>query len=313
MTAPIRFPAGLRARRFLGLGAAAAALTTNAVAGQADSALAPSPFVYDRRAALELSDSLLRDESGILVHALSYASPKGGRATGLLFVPRDSGRFAGIVVQHGAPGSARGEESLALAIARLGAVVVAIDAPWARRNAPPFGFTPQDSVDQVQLIVDLQRAVDLLLARKDVHPLRLGFVGRSYGAAMGALLAGVEQRLATYVLQVGDGGLVAHFTGPDDLPGPPRGVTPTAWKRWLAAMEPIEPIRFVRRASPASLYFQSARRDELIPLMDAERLHRAGSRPKVTSWYDSGHRLDEKAMTDMLQWLHRTVAIRAPE
>jgi uncharacterized protein len=298
--------------QFLGLGAAAAALIPSAAAGQTDSARAPSPFVYDRTAALELSDSLLREESGVLVHVLSFASPKGGRATGLLFVPRDSGRFPGIVVQHGAPGTAGTVESLALAIARRGAVVVALDAPWARRNAPPFSFTPQDSVDQVQLIVDLQRAVDLLLARKDVHPLRLGYVGRSYGAAMGALLAGVERRLVTYVLQVGDGGLVAHFTGPDDLPGPPRGVTPQAWQRWLAAMQPMEPIRFVRRAAPASLYFQSARRDELIPLIDAERFHRAGSRPKVVSWYDSGHRLNEKAMTDMLQWLHRTVAIRAP-
>ena len=33
---------------------------------------------------------------------------------------------------------------------------------------------------------------------------------------MGGLLAGVEDRLRAYVLQVGDGGLVTHMTGPED-------------------------------------------------------------------------------------------------
>ena len=33
---------------------------------------------------------------------------------------------------------------------------------------------------------------------------------------MGGLLAGVENRLKAYVLQVRDGGLVTHLTGPED-------------------------------------------------------------------------------------------------
>ena len=56
--------------------------------------------------------------------------------------------------------------------AARGAVVLAIDAPFARRGGDPFVFSPRDSLEQVQLIKDLQRAVDVLLARSDVDSAR---------------------------------------------------------------------------------------------------------------------------------------------
>src|SRR3712207_4507595 len=179
-------------------------------------------FAYDRAAPLALRDSLrMTDADGVRVYAVSFASPRGGRAAGLLCVPSGSGPFAGILLQHGMPGNA--EETLVFArnLARHGAVVLSLDAPWARRGGPVVAFTAQDSADQVQLITDMQRGIDALVARRDVDPARLAYVGVSYGAAMGALLAGVERRLKTYILAVGDGGLVSHLTGADDPPGGP--------------------------------------------------------------------------------------------
>ncbi|MGE0554460.1 MAG: hypothetical protein AB7R55_13610, partial [Gemmatimonadales bacterium] len=38
-------------------------------------------FQYDRSAPLRLTDSLLRIEHGVAIHEISFASPKGGRAT----------------------------------------------------------------------------------------------------------------------------------------------------------------------------------------------------------------------------------------
>jgi hypothetical protein len=93
---------------------------------------------------------------------------------------------------------------------------------------------------------------------------RLAYVGISYGAAMGGLLAGVEDRIKAYVLAVGDGGLVSHFTGPDDTDGPLQRLPAADRERWLAAMRPIEPIRFIGRAAPAALLFQAGTKDELI-------------------------------------------------
>lgn len=98
--------------------------------------------------------------------------------------------------------------------------------------------------EQIQLIVDFRRAVDLLRARPEIDADRIGYLGVSYGGAMGGLLAGVEDRLSAVVLVVGDGGLVAHFTGAEYEGGELVRLDPAARDAWLAAMEPSEPLYY---------------------------------------------------------------------
>jgi pimeloyl-ACP methyl ester carboxylesterase len=138
---------------------------------------------------------------------------------------------------------------------------------------------------------------------------RLAYVGVSYGAAMGGLLAGVEHRIKAYVLAVGDGGLVSHFTGPDDTDGPLQRLPAADRERWLAAMRPIEPIRFIGRAAPAALLFQAGTMDELVPQPDARRYQQAASQPKQVRWYGAGHELNCTARKDMMAWLAHHIRI----
>ncbi len=270
------------------------------------------PFSYDRHGDLGVTwrDTVSAGPIGIV--DLSYRSPKGGSVPAYLYVPAGPGPHAGIVLMHGMPGSRENGRSAAIDFARRGAVVVAISAPFARPGGPrnnPVLFTVQDSVEQVQLIVDLQRAVDLLLQRKDVDPERLAYVGGSYGGAMGGLLAGVERRLKGYVLVVGDGGLVAHFTGSEDAGGPLDQLPAERRSRWLAAMEPIEPSRWIGRAPPAQLLFQNGRADRLVPAADAARYHEAAGEPKTVIWYDSGHRVTPEMSRDRISWLAQLIGI----
>lgn len=266
-------------------------------------------FDYDRAAPLELQSSEIGTEDGVAIHQISYASPKGGRVNGRLFVPRGSGPFAGVVLAHGMPGNAEAFTGRGVYIARHGAVVIAIDAPFNRRPGGPLTRTPRDSTEQVQLIVDLQRAVDVLVARPDVDSARLAYVGRSYGGATGALFAGVERRLKTYVLAVADGGVTTRFTGPG-APQPPPGEEARA-RAWLAAMQPIEGIRFVGRAN-GSILFQNARQDQFVTVARAEALHAAAAGPKEVRWYDTPHALNPAAHVDQLRWLHQTVGTTPP-
>src|SRR5688572_4396486 len=175
-------------------------------------------FTYDVAAPLNLQETVEATNNGVQVSAISFNSPAGGSATGLLFDPvtRSSLR-PGIVLMHGMPGTARNMTGLGQLLAQHGAVVIAIDAPFARRAGQPVQFAAQDRAEQIQLIMDLQRAVDVLRARVNVDDERLAYLGISYGGAMGALFAGVERRLKTAVLVVADGGLVSHFTGPEDV------------------------------------------------------------------------------------------------
>jgi dipeptidyl aminopeptidase/acylaminoacyl peptidase len=167
-------------------------------------------------------------------------------------------------------------------------------------------FDEPDRREQIQLIVDLRRVVDLLVARGDVDPDRIGYLGVSYGGAMGGLLAGVEHRIAAFVLRVGDGGLVEHFGTRNDAGGSLPAMSPARRERWLAAMRPVEPLRYVRRAT-APLLFQSGRQDDVVPPADARRYQAAAPEPKDVEWYDAGHFLPPKADCDAAVWLARHI------
>ncbi len=266
-------------------------------------------FAYDVNAPLNLQRTIESTSNGVEVSRISFGSPGGGSATGMLFDPvtRSSLR-PGIVLMHGLPGSARVMANYAQVLAQHGAVVIAIDAPFARRGGDPVRFTTEDRAEQIQLIKDLQRAVDVLRAQANVDDERIAYLGISYGAAMGAPFAGIEQRLKAAVLVVGDGGLVSHFTGPEDRDFM-AGLSCATRVAWFRAMAPIEPIRFIPHASPTPLLLQSGRTDNLVPEADARTLHAAAPEPRTIQWYDAGHGLNQQALWDRHDWLVEEIGL----
>jgi len=278
-----------------------------ALASEADRKL----FAYDVNAPLNLKKVVESTNNGVEVSAISFSSPDAGTVTGLLFDPvtRSSLR-PGIVLMHGMPGTARGMAALGRLLAEHGAVAVAIDAPFARRGGQPVRFGTEDRAEQIQLMKDLQRAVDVLRARPNVDDERIAYLGISYGGAMGALFVGIERRIKAAVLVVGDGGLVSHFTGPEDL-NFMSGLSCATRVNWFRAMTPIEPIRFIAHASPTALLLQNGRLDNLVPVADAEALHTATREPRTIHWYSAGHGLNQQAMFDRLDWLHKEIGLDA--
>jgi dienelactone hydrolase len=269
-------------------------------------------FGYDDHAPISVRTVDSWQDGYLRVRSISYASPRGGRVPALIVAPSGDGPFAGLIVQHGLPGDKFQVLPIAEDFARTGAVVVAIDTPWSRRKELP-DFTERDRADQIQLMIDLRRAVDLLQSRDDVDDNRIAYIGVSYGAAMGGLLAGIEDRIAAFVLASGDGGLVSHFTGTGAYgEGPLSGLSPARRKRWLDAMRSIEPIRWIGRAD-APILFLSGRNDELVPPADARKYQRAAHEPKDVRWYDSGHILPSEAMCDAARWLQERIGIAADE
>jgi hypothetical protein len=275
-----------------------------------------SVFDYDAKAPLDVQVVSTQKEGTLTLQEITYASPKGGRVPATLIVPDGKGPFAGILLMHGAPGTRDRMLPEARELAQRGAVTIAINAPFSRPGRAPedmIRFDERDRDDQIQLIVDLRRAVDVLLARKDVDPARLAYTGRSYGGAMGGLLAGVEKRIKAYALVVGDGGLVAHFTGIDDRGRSPLEQMPREERqRWLAAMQPIEPVRFVGKAAPSHLLFQNGMQDQLVPPVDGRAYQEAGSEPKTLLWYQAGHQLNDEAVRDRHLWFAEMIGIEKP-
>ena len=119
---------------------------------------------------------------------------------------------------------------------------------------------------------------------------------------MGGLLAGIEERIAGFVLAVGDGGLVTNQTGPNDSQWPFANLTPAQQQAWLDLMGPIEPIYYVGQ-SVAPVLFQSGMRDEVVPPEDAAAYHLAGNERSEVRWYDAGHGLNYATRCDAAAWL----------
>ncbi|MBI1895847.1 MAG: acetylxylan esterase, partial [Acidobacteria bacterium] len=210
-------------------------------------------YDYDPKAPLEVVTNGIEQRPGAAVHDISYASPKGGRITAYLVVPQGKGPFAGMLFMHGGNGSRSSLLPGALLYAKAGAVCLLIDSPLNGARSKPgerlVDLTkPEQTRDaMIQTIIDLRRGIDLLLARADVDPARLGYIGASYGGIIGGVLAGVEKRIKAYALLVG-GGSFADFIRASEHPNAVRtrqALTPEQLRRNLEILEPLAAIHYI--------------------------------------------------------------------
>jgi hypothetical protein len=218
----------------------------------------------------------------------------------------------GMVILHPSGTPAKGMASYAQYYAMHGAIVIVIDAPYFRRGGTSIlTFMSLDRHEQIQLMKDLRRAVDVLIATGQVDPARIAFDGYSYGGSLGAGFVGIEPRLRAAVLATPDGGLVTHVTKPATLP---TFVTMSCSTRalWIHAMTPIEPIRFIPHAAAPALLIQAGRFDDLVVPADVQALYdAAGSPQKELRWYDTGHVLPQQALLERHDWLRQQIGIDA--
>jgi dienelactone hydrolase len=276
-------------------------------------------FAYDADAPLNLQQSVDSIRDGVEFSSISYDSPAGGSATGIMYLPVGrSGPRPGVVVMHGSTSpsgpvqGARAAQFMMLELAERGAVAIGIDAPYARRSglsSPRLPLEMRDRAEHIQLMQDLQRAVDVLLARGDVDPARLGFAGYSHGAMIGVAFAGIERRLKAAAIVAGYGGNVTAVTNTVLLPQLAAFSSCAARNAWLRDNVPIEPIRFISGAAPTALLFQIGRFDPFVLPEDAQAAFDAASSPKEVLYYDSGHALPPQAALDRLDWLATHIGI----
>ena len=271
-------------------------------------------FVYDSTAPIDLKMRLFERDSGVEVYEADYASPKGGRVPAFVVAParRANGRRAGMVFGHWGPGDRTEFLAEAKLYARAGVVSVLIDYPWVR-PAPwrrPV-FTPKTTSEQdrdtfIQAVVDLRRALDVLLGRPDVDRGRLAYVGHSYGAQWGAILTAVDRRMRATVLIAGVPSFASIYRDSDD-----PGIVELRQEIGLSALEAhlkivgvLDAINYVKYSSPIPVLFQFARLERNFDEKAMRQYFEAAGRPKEVRWYTTGHELnDVRALRDRALWL----------
>ena len=259
-------------------------------------------FAYDQRSALHYSEESTADVGGVSVRDISYDSPRGGRTEAILAVPAGGGPFAGIVFMGGLGSTKLAMRGDAIDYAKGGAVGISISQSQTRPGHPAiFSYAASDRDEIIATVLDLRRAVDILLSRGDVDARRIGFEGFSHGAATGGILAGVEHRISAFLLK--SGGSLAFLER--DYPR-----SKGAKAEYLALMASVDQIRYISFAAPSVVFLQNGTQDGFFGLDDMRRWHATASDPKITKLYEAGHELDDQATADGVAWLMERLSLQ---
>jgi dienelactone hydrolase len=276
-------------------------------------------FDYNHETPAEVRKKVVERRAGVTIFDYSYASPTDGRVPAYLVVPKGKGPFAVVLYGHwmmpGSPLRNRKEFlEEAILMARSGAICLLPDTPLVRPGVTP-DLDPmhgQAAHAQLQMAVEFRRGLDLLLARPDVDPSRVAYVGHSFDAAVGAKLAAVEKRIGSFVLMAGG------FSDEEYLFDPDNAEMVEVRKRegderiheLFRRFPWDDPVHYIPHSAPAAVFLQYGRFDQPIPERVARRDFAKFGEPKHIGFYDAGHELNAAARRDRVHWLVRRLSLR---
>ncbi len=231
-----------------------------------------------------------------------------GDVPATLVAPAGGGKHPLVVFVHWGQGDRREFQREAVFLAGLGVESLLVDAPWNRPGRKIDMLQHADTVTET--VEDVRRGLDFLAKRPGVDAKRIAFVGHSFGAHVGAVLAGSDKRLVAFVLM---GGLASAVDGwrTSTHPAMVAARGQPGFDAAMAALAPIEPEKVIAKAT-APLFLQFARRDEFVSLGQAERLLAAAPEPKIFRFYEGGHGFGERARADRVAWLALRLGVASP-
>ncbi len=284
--------------------ASAGALTACGGGGNSHSSSGPT-FAYDASRPLDLRTQRTTREAGVAIRDVSFKGAAGETIPAYLVVPRGKGPHPAVIYAHGSGGSRRDLLPSAVGLAERGAVALALDMRYSAarsRQSLPQGIegVRVATDNEIESVVEVRRAVDLLDSLPYVDKHKIGYVGWSAGARTGAITAGVEHRIRFYDLLAGGALPVSNYVA--ESPKDSRAEVEDLLGK-------TDPLHFVALAAPSSLLFQDGRHDEVVPRKALVGLERSASKPKQLRWYDSGHVPSQRAWTDSLKWLSQRLGL----
>jgi dienelactone hydrolase len=284
---------------------------------------------YDKSAPLNIKQAGVQHRGHATVHDIAYTSPVGDRGAAVgpnggivasyLVVPAGKGPFPTVIYGHWCmPGSEKKNrtEFLDEAIVLAGSGVLSllpdhvIVHPGFKEDDTPLNEN-QIAVE-VQQDVNLRRGADLLLARKDVDPKRLAYVGHSCDASAGGFLSGIDKRFKAFVIMAG--GLSDEVNkATKSFQDYRQKVGPDKFDAFLAKFAWIDAGKYVSRAAPASMFLQYATDEPFLNGDIAKRYFEIVSEPKRLKIYQAQHALNSEATRDRVAFLAQQLSFKAPD
>ena len=262
-------------------------------------------FRYKNNPPVTVHEVSSEQRGDVTVRDITLSPETGREIKAYLVVPKGSGPFAGILWVHWL-----GEEKSnrtqfldeAVELAPQGAVSLLVDAMWSTPEWFGKRVPDKDYENSIRQVIDLRRALDLLLAQTNVDKTRIGFVGHDYGAMYGMLMAGVDQRVNTFVFIAATQSLNDWaFLGPQ----------PKSKAEYLKQNANLELTDYLRQAKNASKFFQFGKDDFYVSRADGAILFSAATEPKQRKLYDAPHKMGLKEIAkDRDDWLVKQLKLQ---
>lgn len=247
---------------------------------------------------------------GIAVTNVSYVSSYGRVSAWLVEPPASvQAPHAGLVYLHGSETDRDDLLDEAVAMAHVGAVSLVLDAPFARGDGSIRPYLesyvePNKERDMTaQAAVDIRRAFDVLAARPDVDPNRLGFVGHSWGASLGAVVASVDHRAHAWALLSPRPSWTGFLQTDDPFAVSKREAYAKYWDAYIRAMQPFDALPVIGAVDGESLLLQYGNDDDVVPPRVARQLIKAVPVGTTIQRFPAGHELDTEATRARCNWL----------
>lgn len=255
-------------------------------------------FRYNDRSPIKIAEVSSEQRGDVTVRDITFSPAPERSVKAYLVVPKGNGPFAGILWVHwlGEEKSNRTQFlNEAVELASKGTVSLLIDAMWSAPRWFGNRVLEKDYKNSIRQVIELRRAVDLLLAQPNIDKTRVGFVGHDYGAMYGMLMGGVDQRISTFVFIAATQSLNDWaFLGPQ----------PKSKAAYLKQNANLELTDSLRQFKNASKFFQFGKGDFYVSQADAAILFAAATEPKQRKIYDAGHKMDlNEIARDRDEWL----------
>lgn len=195
------------------------------------------------------------------------------------------------------------------ALAAAGVASLLVELPFKQPYAGGVGGVGGDPDSIVRAVVNARRTLDWAATRPEFDIRKVAVVGHRFGAWAATLLAGVDDRIDA-VLLMSPPGKPSGWLQVTEQPKAKafrEGFDKAQWVAYLAAIEPLDPERWIGFAAPAKVHFQFGSSDAWTQTLEQVDLFRAASSPKTRLMFDADELLNDEAKRDRFGWLKRVL------